>query len=528
MGQASENAVTLPEPVATGLLAQKPLAHLLVYALERRLSGTFQLEDGTVQGARIVVVQGNIARVWTSEVVVYLGHVLYEAGALDDTQLGASLAEIAATRALHGQALLAHQIISDTQLATALRQQRLRKLHHTFTLPPTSTFAFYANVDLVGSRPNDVEPAPPLPSVWRGVAANPSWEHVRSTVTALAGRPLRLTGSLEGLTFREAERAAVEAMRGRPTTVNDLAEQPGVDARAAEVLAYFLVISKLADVVDKVSVAAPPSRPSLGPSAGSGEYQRRVSFSIRAPVPAPASVRPSAAPGPISSQPAAGPPSVRPSGPPPSTRTGPPPSVRPSGPPPSTRTGPPSARPGAVDGGPSSVRASEFPAPPASAPVLQRPSIEVEQALAQAEMHFVLGDRHEALNFVKSALTLLPKFPAAMALLAALEATNVREGQEGQDDKLRDILRRLDAVIAVDPSCRRGRYYRAGIRKRVGDMAGAIADLREAVANDPDDVDALRELKICERRERYAAKSGSGGHALTPKPASLLDKLLGK
>jgi tetratricopeptide (TPR) repeat protein len=164
---------------------------------------------------------------------------------------------------------------------------------------------------------------------------------------------------------------------------------------------------------------------------------------------------------------------------------------------------------------------------PASTPAPKKVSPETEQALAQAEMNFVLGERQEALGFVREALTLHPKLPAALILLAALESTNVRDGE---DDKLRAILKRMDVILASDPDCRRGRFHRAALRKRLGDLEGAIDDLREVVAADPDDVDALRELKVCERREREAMSTGKSfsQSAMTPKPGSLLDRLLGK
>jgi len=134
--------------------------------------------------------------------------------------------------------------------------------------------------------------------------------------------------------------------------------------------------------------------------------------------------------------------------------------------------------------------------------------------MADAEMNFLLGDRHQSLEFVKIALEHSPRMPAAMALLAALEASNVPKGQE---DKLHNILKRLDSILLRDPSCRRGRAYRGKIRRRVGDLDGAMDDLRLAVEQDPEDVDAARELKLLERAEKR------------PKPGtSFLDRLLGK
>src|SRR5580700_8347245 len=77
----------LPEPSATGSLGKKPLAHLLIYALDRKLSGTFELGDEKGASVHIVVSGGMVVRVGTSEPVTYLGHILYENGYIDANEL---------------------------------------------------------------------------------------------------------------------------------------------------------------------------------------------------------------------------------------------------------------------------------------------------------------------------------------------------------------------------------------------------------------------------------------------------------
>ena len=127
-------------------------------------------------------------------------------------------------------------------------------------------------------------------------------------------------------------------------------------------------------------------------------------------------------------------------------------------------------------------------------------------------MNFSLGERHRALGFVREALTLSPKMSTGLAMLAALEASNMRPGQE---DKLHAILKRLDSILAADRTCRRGRYYRGQILRQIGDLGGAIEEFRAAVASDPEDVDAQRELRQCQREPPKSS-------------GSLLDRLRGR
>jgi hypothetical protein len=449
------------EPSARGLLSEKPLAHLLAYARDRKLSGTFVLDEEQRQGAKIVVEQGKLARVWTHDPVVYLGHVLYEGGIIDGSQLSASLAEVATSKALHGQILLANGMVTAEQLGAALRQQRARKLHHMFAMPATSRFAFFSDVDLVGERPNDVEPVDMIHSIWRGIAARPSMEHVRSTLAKVGSSPVRVIAPLDTSLFRTAEGAAVSALGHTPACVSEIATRPGVTTEAAELLVYFLVVSRLA-VVESPEGPPPLQRPSSRPKIAVPErvdYVRRVSFTMRA-------VSVHEAP------------------------REPPPPVHP--------LARPRTDPGLYDAA-------------ASASFAQDTHPEAESAVKQAEMLFVLGEKRDALRVVRAALTIAPRMSSGLVLVLAIEATDIDDA-----DRLRDILRRLDTVIAANRMCRRGRFRRGQIRKRLGDFDGAIDDFRAAMAIDPNDVEAQEELKACDRRGRDAP------------PPSLMDRLRGK
>jgi tetratricopeptide (TPR) repeat protein len=167
------------------------------------------------------------------------------------------------------------------------------------------------------------------------------------------------------------------------------------------------------------------------------------------------------------------------------------------------------------DAPPASARGGHRPAPahPSLAPA--EPNPEADRLIEEAEMNFVLDDRHKALNLVRQALTASPKMPAGLALLAALEASNVRDDDPA---KLQNIIQRLDSILRSSPACRRGRYYRGRLKRRVGDFDGAVDDLREAVERDPDDLEAKRELRICEAKQKEPPKSGG----------SLLDRLRGR
>jgi tetratricopeptide (TPR) repeat protein len=309
-------------------------------------------------------------------------------------------------------------------------------------------------------------------------------------------------GAVERLGLKPKERTAAELLRRTPSTVPELASGARLDARAAELFAYFLVITKIAEIAERVNVSVPRmdtpitvgharanAMNTLGATLSSGEYVRKMSFSMRAvtgdqnplriPSPMPGTLRiPSPMPGTVGT----------------------------SG----------SLVPG------TGVRRKD--APPATK---EKDSPEAEHALSQAEMHFVLGERDQALAFARKALSEAPTMPEAMAFLGYLEAIGLGKDQE---DLLRDFLKMIDAALVRDETCRRGRFYRAELKKRLGDHEGAIRDLRLAVTQDPDDAAAQRELKVYEQKVREGAlvvrsMSPFGG---TPKPVGFLDRLRNK
>ena len=562
------------EPSASGSLAKKPFAHLLIYGLDRKLTGTFELADDTGATAYVVVAEGMVARVETSAPVTYLGHVLYELGAIDDTMLSSSLAEVAASKRLHGQVLLERHAIDAAQLAEALRHQRARKLQHVFTFAPTTTFAFYANVDFVGERAGDVEPMDPLPAVWRGVREHPSWDHVRATIAGIASRALRLVdgAQLDRLGLDHHELAATECLRIKAQTVPELAIVGGLTMQATDLLAYFLVITKQVEVVQSVSASSPARPPSgsmgqVTPTLANGEYARKISFSMRAVTPGAGTLRlpspvpsrfPSPTPARLSESPAlprisAVPPAVA------GTRIS-------SAPPPRSGTSsiPPQsdlARKKSIldrdkwidqedyfkmlmvsreadieeiraaflraakvwhpDQLPLSIievraecervftritAAYETLVDPEKRKTYERSinarikeTADADHFISEAEMHLTLGDRESAETVARKAVVAAPMMGEARALLAHIESLDPRRGKE---EHLRSCVKTIDMAIGADPMCRRAHYYRALLQKRLGEHEGAIRDLRAAVTNDPDDVDAQRELRIYEQKLR--------------------------
>ena len=123
------------------------MPRLLASACTARVTGTLELLGPEGETATVAMVRGAITKVKTSSPVAYLGQVLYELGYIESGELNDSLRELARTKWLQGEILLTRAAITPAQLAEGLHEQTTRKLVHLFTLPPTTTYAFDADVD---------------------------------------------------------------------------------------------------------------------------------------------------------------------------------------------------------------------------------------------------------------------------------------------------------------------------------------------------------------------------------------------
>ena len=262
-----------PAPAASGTLQKTPVLHLLVYALERNLTGTIEIATPAGETAAILFIDGQPSKARTSAAVAYLGRVLLELGHIDDDQLNKSLMQLSQTRRLHGQILLESGAIDEAKLQSALRLQLVQKLRHTFTMPPESTFAYYDSFDsLHDYGGDDILSLDPLPLVWAAVREAPPWEHVHAALTRVAQVALRVSNraELSRFEFEKRELELIDLLRARPMRVSELAASELVKPREAQLLVYCLLITKQVQVMQEHASMPPPRLDPTPPSLSSG------------------------------------------------------------------------------------------------------------------------------------------------------------------------------------------------------------------------------------------------------------------
>ncbi len=243
----------LPEPAAQGTLAKTPFSHLLIYAFERQLSGTFEFAGPAGEGGTILVIDGQPTKAKTIQATSYLGRVLLELGLLTDEQLDTSLRTLAAQKRLHGQILLEAGVLNEEQLELGLRSQLVRKMQALVRLPPEATFRYYDAFDALASYGGDGQHVgiDPYPIVWAAIREEPPWEHVRGVLAKIGSAGVRLTEEAETarFSFDKGERATVELLRTTPQRLQELTAARTLQPRLVQLLVYCLMLTKQVQLV---------------------------------------------------------------------------------------------------------------------------------------------------------------------------------------------------------------------------------------------------------------------------------------
>ncbi|MCW5836057.1 MAG: DnaJ domain-containing protein [Labilithrix sp.] len=277
-------------PSAVGKLADTPLAHGLVYARNRRLSGRLELTATDDRRAVISLWCGRITAVETTPLGMcpggFFGAVVYELGFIDSATLDATLLEIAKSKRLHGEVLIERKAITAAQRDEALVEQVHRKVHHLFSLPETTSYAFYDAKMAVTEPPIAVDPVGP---VWRGVRDYPPTKFVQETVRRVNDHALRVTAG-GSARLPPAETALAEALAARPMTLSEMKAATDLPPSRVELLVYLLVIAKCVESVSGARThpstgALPTSMPSGPIPRVSVEPRRASGASFRATPP---------------------------------------------------------------------------------------------------------------------------------------------------------------------------------------------------------------------------------------------------
>jgi curved DNA-binding protein CbpA len=555
--------MTEAAPTAQGTLEATPLGHLLVYGLDRLLTGTLVLEEPNGKKHAIYFDDGGPAKAKIQDPILFLGRVLVEQKAISDAVYERTLATATERRMLHGQVLLAEGAIDEATLREGLREQLSRQVLWMFSLPPSTMFGYYDRLNFLERWGGAGVRAKPLALIWRGVKNYAHAGHLAEVLARFGDQPiiLHVDAPIRRFRFEPREQAIIDVLRAKPQPLNELIGRGLADEAYVRRLVYALIIMRQLETgipgvepigVDEAPsssrmpvVSVQPPRPGVTPRSGFGGHQDAHSPSGSIPAQGGHGGK---ARTPSSDPPAASPPPFRPVESPEQAAF-------------RAEIRERAARGGesyydllgvAPDAVPSVIQGAFFQLAKKWHPDRLGPDLADVKDLAtkvfarMSEAHQILSDparRKEyddvrkdgggsaeeqeqvqrviraatafqkaevlmkrnnlpaALEEAKKALELDPSQADYIALLAWLEASQL-------NPNLDDIFARIEKATRMEPNNTRIRWYRGLILKRMGKNGKAVGDFRFIVENDPRHVDAQREIRLYEMRRAEMRRTG--------------------
>lgn len=265
---------------AQGTFAKTPAVHLLVYMQERNLTGSLLL-DAAGSTATIAFRDGAPSRARIDPAEHLIGRIFEDLGYLGQEDVRKALAIAEKSKRLLGAVLLERSLVSSEQLRMGLAVQLHRRMGRIFSYEDATKFSYYDRVDLLAGYGDPNQPvADPLTLVWMGLRKRPLREHLEASLGRLATSPMRLAeeATIERFGFGPSELEVIERIRNKTFSVSDFKT---ADQR---LLLYGLIITKQVAVegpfrtVSSASVANQKAvRPVSHHSSGSHQAVKRHS-----------------------------------------------------------------------------------------------------------------------------------------------------------------------------------------------------------------------------------------------------------
>src|ERR1700761_6863593 len=227
-------------PTATGSLEATPLGHLLVYGLDRLLTGTLVLEEPTGKKHAIYFEGGGPAKAKVQEPILFLGRVLVEQRAISDEVYERTLARATERRMLHGQVLLAEGAVDERTLREGLREQLSRQVLWMFSLPPSTLFGYYDHLNFLERWGGGGVRWKPLALIWRGVRNYAHSGHLAEVLARFGEQSivLHVDAPIRRFRFEPREQSVIDVLRAKPQPLAELVARGLADEAYVRRLVY--------------------------------------------------------------------------------------------------------------------------------------------------------------------------------------------------------------------------------------------------------------------------------------------------
>lgn len=234
-------------PTAEGDLSFAPLAHLMVYALDHRISGELHLEpaEGVVHVLRFD--QGVPSKLRFGEPFARLGDLLVEAGVTTREVVEGA----ASMGGLLGDLLVLTGSVDSKTLEETLEKQLRMRLMKLYELPPATKYRYYdgaKELDGWGAEPLVLEP---LELLWAGLEAHGDVSALlEPTLARVQEMSLSLhpKAPLERVALSDVAKALVELLQLDPMTLPQILEAELGPEPEVRKLVYAFVLCRFFDL----------------------------------------------------------------------------------------------------------------------------------------------------------------------------------------------------------------------------------------------------------------------------------------
>lgn len=277
-------------PSASGSFERTPFSHILLYLLDRTLTGTLiftepvdRKEDTPVEHAGYFQ-DGIPTKINIGTRIAPLGPLLVAAGIIDQSQLESEpISQPPTHEATLESELIDFGLVSPEQIAGVRNEQLGERLTYLFSLPAGTKYSFYNGLDLLqGIWGNVPGVASPLTILTRGIREHPEENSMDRVLTRLAGSGLHLhpESDVDAFDFDSGEQTVADSIAQTQASLPDLVEA-GHDPDVIRRVVYLLMITRCITPVAASSV--PPSsrvpssaaKSSAPSSRGAGRPTRR-------------------------------------------------------------------------------------------------------------------------------------------------------------------------------------------------------------------------------------------------------------
>lgn len=233
---------------ARGKLSVTPIWELLVFCLERKLTGTLVLESPQVGRSALSFLVGSVTKAKLAEPVHRFGEVGVELGLVTPE----AIERVGGIQAqeLTGRKLLSSGEITEDQQDLILTEQLVRQVEWCSKLPGETVFGYYSEQDLLKNWAGEALTVDPLQLIARSVWCSMAREKAAEIVANLGSDELRLHPDSRVLRFglEQPARAVLDVLRSAPRSYLELARTGLVKPQELDRIVALLAMTRHLDL----------------------------------------------------------------------------------------------------------------------------------------------------------------------------------------------------------------------------------------------------------------------------------------